>query len=186
MCWEGERQSSRVEVRRDAGGLGGFGPGGRPIGINPLVLPDLMDGAAPQVLAPAHAPPPGDRAAAWVSAVLASPGHVRAQVPQGGSRGSAAHAHAVSVRVQLQAHRLAGPRACHSPQARHRLQQGDIDKGPNAASQIGDDTPPRRCQGAVVPESFTHGTSAQRVAWFRRGLQSGRLRSCDTFNATYL
>ena len=53
----------------------------------------------------------------------------------------------------------------------------------NAASQIGDDTLQRQSQGTVVPESFTHGTSAQRVSWFKRGLQSGSLRDCDTFES---
>ncbi|MGI9464283.1 MAG: neutral zinc metallopeptidase, partial [Aestuariivirgaceae bacterium] len=62
----------------------------------------------------------------------------------------------------------------------------DIEEGLNAASAIGDDRLQKRSQGYVVPESFTHGSSAQRVRWFKRGLQSGDIRSCDTFGAQQL
>ncbi|MEO1189673.1 MAG: neutral zinc metallopeptidase, partial [Pseudomonadota bacterium] len=66
------------------------------------------------------------------------------------------------------------------------IERGDIEEGLNAASQIGDDTLQRRSQGYVVPETFNHGTSAQRVRWFRRGLTEGKLESCDTLNARTL
>jgi predicted metalloprotease len=66
------------------------------------------------------------------------------------------------------------------------LEQGDIDEALNAASQIGDDNLQPQSRGTVVPESFTHGTSAQRVTWFKRGLQSGSLQQCDTFNSRQL
>ena len=62
-----------------------------------------------------------------------------------------------------------------------RLLPGDVENGLNAASQIGDDTLQKRSQGRVVPESFTHGSSQQRVRWFKKGLESGRTQACDTF-----
>ena len=61
------------------------------------------------------------------------------------------------------------------------MEQGDVEEALNAASRIGDDALQQRSQGRVVPESLTHGSSRQRVAWFRRGLDSGRLQDCDTF-----
>jgi predicted metalloprotease len=69
---------------------------------------------------------------------------------------------------------------------RHVIQPGDIDEALNAASQIGDDKLQQEAQGRVVPESFTHGTSAQRSAWFHRGYTAGDFRQCDTFGATTL
>jgi hypothetical protein len=66
------------------------------------------------------------------------------------------------------------------------LENGDIETALNAASQIGDDTLQRRSRGTVVPETFTHGTSAQRVSWFKRGVESGQIDSCDTFAAATL
>jgi predicted metalloprotease len=92
-----------------------------------------------------------------------------------------------SVRVELQADCLAGVWANRSQQEQGwRLESGDIESALNAASQIGDDTLQRRSRGTVVPESFTHGTSAQRVAWFKRGFQSGEPKACDTFSAGQL
>jgi len=287
MRWEGERQSSNVEDRRGAGGLGGFGLGGRSVGvgtvvlallggwlfgINPLALLGMMGGEPAAVQTPAQAPPTNDKAAAFVSTVLASTEDVWTQVfregggsyqaprlvlfrgatptacgrgqaamgpfycpadqkvymdldffdvmsarlgapgdfaqayvvahevghhvqtllgltqraEQARARGSAAQANAVSVRVELQADCLAGLWAHHSQRAKQWLDAGDVEEGLNAASQIGDDVLQRRSQGTVVPESFTHGSSAQRVAWFRRGLQSGKLQACDTLNAAEL
>ncbi len=90
---------------------------------------------------------------------------------------------ALSVRVELQADCLAGVWAHHAG-TRQILEQGDIEEGLNAAAAIGDDRMQRRAQGYVVPESFTHGSSAQRVRWFRRGLESGDINSCDTFTAS--
>jgi predicted metalloprotease len=88
---------------------------------------------------------------------------------------------AMSVRLELQADCYAGVWANHADRARQVLEQGDVEEGLNAASAIGDDRIQRQTQGTVVPESFTHGSSAQRVEWFRRGLESGSMRSCDTF-----
>jgi predicted metalloprotease len=93
---------------------------------------------------------------------------------------------ALSVRLELQADCLAGVWAHHSQRGKGWLEQGDIDEALNAAAQIGDDNLQRRSQGMVVPESFTHGSSAQRRNWFGRGLQAGSLQACDTFNASSL
>jgi predicted metalloprotease len=93
---------------------------------------------------------------------------------------------ALSVRQELQADCLAGVWAYHADQARQVLEEGDIEEALDAAAAIGDDRLQRRGQGHVVPESFTHGTSAQRVRWFRRGLAGGDLGSCDTFRASTL
>ena len=105
-----------------------------------------------------------------------------------GMRGrvSEAQANALSVRVELQADCFAGVWAHDAQAARQVLEQGDVEEALNAATQIGDDTLQRRSRGAIVPESFTHGTSAQRVAWFRRGLQTGSVNQCDTFGAREL
>jgi len=93
---------------------------------------------------------------------------------------------ALSVRLELQADCFAGVWANRSQQAKQWLEQGDIEEGLNAASKIGDDTLQRKSQGQVVPESFTHGSSAQRVQWFKRGLQSGQVAECNTFDARAL
>jgi predicted metalloprotease len=90
---------------------------------------------------------------------------------------------ALSVMMELQADCYAGIWANHAQKERKVLERGDIEEGLNAASQIGDDTLQRKGQGRVVPESFTHGSSAQRVEWFKRGFNSGTLESCDTFKA---
>jgi predicted metalloprotease len=102
-------------------------------------------------------------------------------------RGSEAQANALSVRLELQADCFAGVWANRSQQEQGwRLEQGDVETALNAASQIGDDTLQRRSQGQVVPESFTHGTSAQRVSWFKRGLQGGDINQCNTFETRQL
>lgn len=88
----------------------------------------------------------------------------------------------MSVRVELQADCFAGIWA-NDAQNKGLLERGDIDEALNAAKQIGDDTLQRKSQGYVVPESFNHGTSAQRRTWFMRGFETGRLDACDTFNA---
>lgn len=88
---------------------------------------------------------------------------------------------ALSVRLELQADCYAGVWAKLSQQGKGWLEQGDIEEGLNAAAQIGDDMLQRRSQGTVVPESFTHGSSEQRMRWFRRGLEAGELKACDTF-----
>ena len=89
---------------------------------------------------------------------------------------------ATSVRVELQADCFAGVWAFHAQAEKHWLEQGDIESALNAASHIGDDALQRQEQGRVVPETFTHGTSAQRVGWFKRGLANGRVADCDTFD----
>jgi predicted metalloprotease len=83
--------------------------------------------------------------------------------------------------MELQADCLAGVWAHHAHRERQILEPGDIDEALAAASAIGDDTLQRQAQGRVVPESFTHGSSAQRTQWFRTGFNSGDLDRCDTF-----
>jgi uncharacterized protein len=97
--------------------------------------------------------------------------------------GSEAEANALQVRMELQADCLAGVWASLNEQVKARLEPGDIEEGLNAAAAIGDDMIQRRTQGYVVPDAFTHGSSAQRVKWFRRGLESGQVRACDTFSS---
>ncbi len=101
------------------------------------------------------------------------------QVRQAQARASEAAGNALSVRLELQADCYAGVWAA---QNRNRLEPGDIEEGMRAAQAIGDDTLQREAQGRVVPESFTHGTSAQRQTWLRRGLESGDPATCDTFS----
>jgi uncharacterized protein len=99
----------------------------------------------------------------------------------------AAQANALSVRLELQADCFAGVWATRSQKERGwRLEPGDIESALNAASRIGDDTLQRQTRGTVVPETFTHGTSAQRVSWFKRGVSSGQIDGCDTFAAAQL
>ena len=103
------------------------------------------------------------------------------------ARSSEAKANALSVRLELQADCLAGVWAKRAQQEQGwRLQDGDIETALNAATQIGDDTLQRHSQGTVVPESFTHGSSAQRVSWFKRGIDQGEISACDTFAARQL
>lgn len=98
-------------------------------------------------------------------------------------RASEAQANALSVRQELQADCFAGIWAHNADKSRQLLEAGDIEEGLNAASAIGDD---RLTKGRASPDSFTHGTSAQRVRWFKRGIDSGSLDQCDTFAATSL
>ncbi len=99
-------------------------------------------------------------------------------------RGSSeAEANALSVRQELQADCFAGLWAHNAERSRPFLEAGDIEEGLNAASAIGDD---RLTQGRAPPESFTHGTSEQRVRWFKRGLETGSMEACDTFGARNL
>jgi predicted metalloprotease len=95
-------------------------------------------------------------------------------------------ANAMSVRLELQADCFAGVWAYHTNQARHVLEQGDVETALKAANAIGDDTLQRQAQGHVVPDSFTHGTSEQRVRWFTRGIESGKVEQCNTFEAKQL
>ena len=134
---------------------------------------------------------PGDFAQAYV--VAHEVGHhvqhllgVTDKVDALRNRQSEAQANAMSVRVELQADCFAGVWASRSQQGRQWLEQGDLEEAMNAAHQIGDDTLQQNAGGAVRPESFTHGTSAQRMRWFQRGFQSGQPAQCDTFQARSL
>ncbi|WP_294000289.1 KPN_02809 family neutral zinc metallopeptidase [Sphaerotilus sp.] len=101
-------------------------------------------------------------------------------------RVSEAQANALSVRLELQADCFAGVWAHNAEQAKGFLENGDLEEAMNAASQIGDDTLQRNAGARVRPESFTHGTSQQRMGWFKRGFQSGQIAQCDTFQARNL
>jgi uncharacterized protein len=101
-------------------------------------------------------------------------------------RSSKAEANALSVRLELQADFLAGVWAHHTDKNRHVLEDGDVESALRAATAIGDDTLQKQAQGYAVPDSFTHGSSAQRVKWFRRGLKTGDISQGDTFGATDL
>jgi predicted metalloprotease len=105
-----------------------------------------------------------------------------AQVRQAQQGGNEAQANALSVRMELQADCYAGIWAHHADASRQFLEAGDIESGLGAAAAIGDDRLQKQSRGQVVPESFTHGSSEQRVRWFKRGLESGRVGDCDTFS----
>ncbi len=129
---------------------------------------------------------PGDFAQAYVLAheighhvqnLLGTAGEVR-RAQQANPR----LANELSVRQELQADCLAGVWG-HSTARRDILERGDVEEGLAAAAAIGDDRLQRRSQGRVVPDAFTHGSSRQRVTWFRRGLESGDPEACDTFSA---
>lgn len=92
-------------------------------------------------------------------------------------------ANRLSVMQELQADCFAGVWAFNADKARDILEQGDIEEGLNAASSIGDDRLQMESQGQVTPDSFTHGSSVQRVGWFEKGLESGDINSCNTFEA---
>lgn len=101
-------------------------------------------------------------------------------------RMSEAQSNALSVRLELQADCFAGVWAHHADRARSILESGDVETALNAASAIGDDALQRQAQGHVIPDSFTHGTSAQRVRWFQRGIENGKLNACNTFETKQL
>ncbi len=96
---------------------------------------------------------------------------------------SDAQANQLSVRLELQADCFAGVWARHADQTKHILEAGDVESALRAAAAVGDDTLQKRAQGYVVPESFTHGTAAERTSWFKRGLASGSVNDCNTFAA---
>ena len=98
------------------------------------------------------------------------------------ARANKREANELSVRLELQADFLAGVWAHHAQEAKHWLDPGDLQEAIQAATAIGDDRLQKQAQGYVVPDSFTHGTSAQRVKWFRKGFDSGDIRDGDTFN----
>jgi predicted metalloprotease len=129
---------------------------------------------------------PGDFAQAYV--IAHEVGHhvqnllgIADKVQRARARLSEAQANALSVRVELQADCFAGLWANHADTARHVLESGDVEEALRAATAIGDDMLQKQARGYAVPETFTHGTAEQRVRWFRRGLESGSMKSCDTF-----
>ena len=134
---------------------------------------------------------PGDFAQAYV--IAHEVGHhvqnllgISTKVDQMRGRLSQAEYNRLSVRLELQADCFAGVWAHHAQNARQILEQGDVEEAMNAAAKIGDDALQQSGGGAVVPESFTHGTSAQRQRWFHAGMQQGQLKACDTFAARSL
>jgi hypothetical protein len=134
---------------------------------------------------------PGDFAQAYV--IAHEVGHhvqhilgITQQVERARGGGSRAAANAMSVRLELQADCFAGVWAHHAHSARNILEQGDIEEAMNAAAKIGDDALQQSAGRAVVPDSFTHGSSEQRQRWFSTGIQSGSVKACDTFSARSL
>jgi predicted metalloprotease len=129
---------------------------------------------------------PGDFAQAYVIAhevghhvqnLLGIAEKVQAAQQRSGQRGAAA----LSIRMELQADCLAGVWAAHANRSKRILEPGDLEEGLNAAAAVGDDRIQMASRGYVSPESFTHGSSQQRVRWFRRGLETSDLKACDTF-----
>ncbi|CAM3617875.1 neutral zinc metallopeptidase [Paracidovorax anthurii] len=134
---------------------------------------------------------PGDFAQAYV--IAHEVGHhvqnllgISAKVDQMRGRVGQVEMNHLSVRLELQADCFAGVWAHHAQNARQILEQGDVEEAMNAAAKIGDDALQRAAGGAVVPDSFTHGTSAQRQRWFHTGLQTGSVKACDTFSSRSL
>ena len=134
---------------------------------------------------------PGDFAQAYV--IAHEVGHhvqnllgISNKVEQKRGQVSQTEYNALSVRLELQADCFAGVWAHHANNARQLLEQGDVEEAINAAARIGDDALQGGSGGAVVPESFTHGTSAQRQRWFANGLKNGSVKACDTFSTRQL
>lgn len=134
---------------------------------------------------------PGDFAQAYV--VAHEVGHhvqtllgVSEQVNAARQRAGEAGGNALQVRMELQADCFAGVWAYHANETRQILEPGDVEEALAAAAGVGDDRLQKQARGYVVPESFTHGSSAQRMRWFSRGMQSGDPGQCDTFRATRL
>jgi uncharacterized protein len=131
---------------------------------------------------------PGDFAQAYV--IAHEVGHhvqnllgIMEEVNGAQQQASQVEANRLSVKLELQADCFAGVWANNAEKARDVLEQGDVEEGLNAASSIGDDRLQMEYQGHVTPDSFTHGTSAQRVHWFKTGLEAGDINSCNTFDA---
>jgi hypothetical protein len=134
---------------------------------------------------------PGDFAQAYV--IAHEVGHhvqtligVADEVNAARQRVGQEEANALSVRQELQADCFAGVWAHHAQRVRNVLEQGDLEEALTAAAAIGDDRLQRQSRGYVVPEAFTHGTSEQRVRWFREGFRTGATARCDTFQAPAL
>ncbi len=131
---------------------------------------------------------PGDFAQAYV--IAHEVGHhvqnllgITTKMEQMRGKVSQVEYNALSVRLELQADCFAGVWAHHAQNARQILENGDVEEAMNAAAKIGDDALQKGAGGRIVPESFTHGTSAQRTRWFNQGLQNGSVKGCDTFSA---
>ena len=131
---------------------------------------------------------PGDFAQAYV--IAHEVGHhvqnllgITEKVQGAMQRSSKAEANRLSVKMELQADCLAGVWGYHADKSRHILEAGDLEEALRAASAIGDDRIMKQTRGTVVPDAFTHGTSEQRVRWFRRGSETGDLNQCNTFKA---
>jgi len=134
---------------------------------------------------------PGDFAQAYV--IAHEVGHhvqnllgIAGKVQGAMQRVSKADANRLSVKMELQADCLAGVWGYHADKSSKLLETGDLEEALRAASAIGDDRIMRKTSGTIVPDAFTHGTSEQRVRWFKQGFESGDLNQCDTFNAKYL
>jgi len=134
---------------------------------------------------------PGDFAQAYV--IAHEVGHhvqtllgISEQIARSRQRADRATANALSVRQELQADCFAGVWAHHAQRTRQVLEEGDLEEALGAAAAIGDDRLQRQAQGHVAPESFTHGSSAQRVRWFKAGFDAGAVRDCDSFRAERL
>lgn len=134
---------------------------------------------------------PGDFAQAYV--ISHEVGHhvqtllgISSKVQAAKQRASKTESNAIQVRMELQADCFAGVWAHHADRTKSILQSGDVEEALNAAHAIGDDTLQKRSQGYVVPDSFTHGSSAQRMRWFKTGLREGQMNACDTFSASRL
>ena len=134
---------------------------------------------------------PGDFAQAYV--IAHEVGHhvqnllgIAEQVQSARQRASERQANALSVRMELQADCLAGIWAHYANRKKRILEEGDIEEGIGAAAAVGDDRIQKATRGYVSPDSFTHGSADQRVRWFRRGLESGDLKTCDAFGASSL
>jgi predicted metalloprotease len=130
---------------------------------------------------------PGDFAQAYV--IAHEVGHhvqnllgISDQVQRARGKVGKTKSNALSVRLELQADCFAGVWGNHTEKAKHILEQGDIEEALNAASAIGDDRLQKQSTGYVNPDSFTHGSSEQRVSWFKKGIRSGNLQDCDTFS----
>jgi len=130
---------------------------------------------------------PGDFAQAYV--IAHEVGHhvqnqlgVSAKVQEARQRLSEREGNLLSVKLELQADCLAGVWAHHADRSRQVLEAGDVEEALAAAAATGDDHLQKQARGYAVPDSFTHGTAAQRAQWFRNGLNAGTLRACDTFS----
>ena len=130
---------------------------------------------------------PGDFAQAYV--IAHEVGHhvqnqlgIMQKVQEMRSRVDEVRSNDLSVRTELQADCFAGLWAYHADKSRHIIESGDIEEALNAASSIGDDRIQKQTRGHVVPDSFTHGSSEQRVRWFKRGLETGEFAQCNSFN----